>query len=107
MIRLGPVPLEGDSEEKRNYTGGDLSRGVGSSSHMLRVPAQGSGTGNLSFFAGWRAGGTHRRAMGSPDFAHELWACASLLLKRGGEGRLKTVEMAAWFPSPSLLHAMA
>lgn len=107
MIRLGPVPLEGDSEEERNYTGGDLSRGVSSSSHMLGVPAQGSGTGNLSSFAGWRAGGTHGRAMGSPDFAHELWACASLLLKRGGEGRLKTVEMAAWFPSPSLLHATA
>ena len=38
MIRLGPVPLEGDSEEERNYTGGDLSRGVSSSSHMLGVP---------------------------------------------------------------------
>ena len=65
---------------------------------MLGVPAQGSGTGKLSSFAGWRAGGHHRRAVGSLDFACELWACASLLLKQDGEGRLKTVEMAAAFP---------
>ena len=41
------MPLEGDSEEKRNDTGGDLSWGVSSSSHMLGVPrglAQGRGT---------------------------------------------------------------
>lgn len=83
------------SEEKRNDTGGDLSWGVSSSSHMLGDPAQGSGTGNLSSFAGWRAGGTHCRALGSLDFACELWVCTSLLLKQGGEGRLKTVEVAA------------
>ena len=38
VIRWRPVPLEGDSEEKRNDTGGDLSWGVSSSSHMLGVP---------------------------------------------------------------------
>lgn len=98
VIGLGPVPLEGDSEEKRDFTGRDLSWGVSSSSHMLGVPAQGSGTGKLSFFAGWRAGGPHRRPVGSLDFACELWACTSLLLKQGGEGRLKTEEKAAAFP---------
>ena len=104
VIRLGPVPLEGDLAEKRDFTGGDLSWGASSSSHMLGVPAQGSGTGKLSSFAGWRAGGHHRRAVGSLDFACELWACTSLLLKQSGEGRLKTAEVAA-VPSPSLSHA--
>ena len=54
-----------------------------------------------------RAGGTQRRAMGSLNFACEQCACAGLLLKQGGEGSLKTAEMAAWLPVTAPVHATA
>lgn len=48
MIRLGPVPLRGDSEEKEDYTGRYLPWGVSSSSHRLDAPVLGSYTGKTS-----------------------------------------------------------
>lgn len=41
-IRSEPVPLGRDSEEKRDYIGGDAPWEVSGSSHILSVPALGS-----------------------------------------------------------------
>ena len=54
MIRSGPVPLKGDTEEKRDYIGGDPPWGVSSSSHRLGISLLGSNTGETG---PWLAGG--------------------------------------------------
>lgn len=48
MIRSGPVPLGEDSEEKGDYMGADLPRGVHSKNHRLSVLVLGSYTGKMS-----------------------------------------------------------
>ena len=55
MTGMGPVPLEGDSEEEGDYTGENSPWGVSSSSHILGPPALGSDTGEMSPL-GWLEG---------------------------------------------------
>lgn len=47
-IRLGPVPLNGDSEEKGEYMVGDPRWGVSSESHRLGAPVLGFYTGEMN-----------------------------------------------------------
>ena len=55
VIRLGPVPQRGDSEEKGEYMGRDQPWGVSSLNHILRAPVLGLDTGETSPF-GWLDG---------------------------------------------------
>lgn len=48
VIRSGLVHLGRDSEEKREYMGGDLPWGVSDLSHRLGAPVLGSYTGEMS-----------------------------------------------------------
>ena len=41
MIRSGPVPLGGDSEEKRDYKSGHVPWGVSGLSHRVGLPVLG------------------------------------------------------------------
>ena len=88
-IRLEPVPLGGDLGEKGDFTGGDLSWGMSCSSHILCTPILGLTQERQVPLAGWRAGETNRRAVGSLDSAHEELECSGWLLKQGREGGLK------------------
>ena len=57
-IRLGPVPLEGDSEKEEHYmcrVGRDLSWGMSSLSQILDTPALGFDTGKTSLLV-WLEG---------------------------------------------------
>ena len=68
VIRLGPVPLRGDSEEKGDYMSRDPPWRVSGVSHILGDTALGTNTGETSSLAGWRANGTNRRAVKRLDF---------------------------------------
>ena len=65
MIRLGHVPLGGDSGEKGDYMDEDPDWGVSDSSHTLGAPVRESDKRNSNPLAGWRTSGTSSRAMGS------------------------------------------
>ena len=83
-IRLGPVPLGGDSEEKGDYGSGDPPWRVSSSSHILMAPVLMSNTGKTSSLAGRRAGGPNRRAVVSPDFTCEEHVLVNMLTPKAG-----------------------
>ena len=106
-MRLGPVSLGGHSEEKGDYMGGEPPWGMSGLSHILGTPVLGSSRGKTSPL-GWLEGcETNRRAVGSLDSALEECAHACLLLRQGGGGGLKTVQVAGWFPVTAPMHTLA
>lgn len=60
-IRLGPVPLRGDSEEERDYMGRNTPWGVSRLSHRLGVPVLGPAQRRQILLAGWRTSATNRK----------------------------------------------
>ena len=98
VIRLGPVLLEGDSEEKGDYMGRDPHWGVSGLRHRLGTPLLGSYTGEMSPLAGQRTTGTNKRAEGSLNFALEECMHAGLSPRQSREVGLKTPLVAAGFP---------
>ena len=64
-IKLEPLLVGEDSEQKGDYMGGDLSWGVSGSSHILSAQALGPNTGNTGSLCCLEAGATNKRAVGS------------------------------------------
>ena len=56
--------------------------------------------GRWTPLAGWRAGGTNRRAEGSLNSSHEEYINTCLLLKQGREGEFKSHWWLTGFPPP-------
>ena len=81
----GLGPLGGDSEDKDDYTDGDLPLGVSNVNHRSGTPTMGSNSNKI----GWRASGNNRRTMGSLDAACKECEHACLHPKHRKEHRLK------------------
>ena len=82
MISLGPVPLGGDSEEE-GITWAEIFPGEQEvqTTYWARQP-WGPTLERRAPLAGWRAGETNRRTVGSLDSAHDEGAHTCLLLKQ-------------------------
>ena len=100
VIRLEPVPLGGNSDEKGDYMGGDPPWRVSGLSHTLVRQHWAPTQGRWAPLAGWTASRTNRMAVGSLGSAHEEHTDAFLLLKQSREGRLRMHEWLASFPQP-------
>ena len=93
-MRLEHAPLGGDLEEKGDFTDGDLSWEVSSSSNILGSDTgKTSALGWLDRLTGWTADETYRRAMGSPDSGYEeLWLFSESGLKNSLNGFLYSLQ---------------
>lgn len=78
MIRLGPVPLREDPEEKEDYTGRDPPWGAGGRVKYSMSQPWGQNTGKTSPLAGLKARKINRKVIGSLNFTTEEHAHACL-----------------------------
>lgn len=103
MIRIEPVPLWRDSNEKGDYTGGEWAVQA-----TCWVP-QPWGLTLVKWvpLVGWRVSGTERRALGSLDSAHEECAHACLCSEKGWRGQIETAQVTSQLPTTSLTHTPA
>lgn len=86
-IGLGPLPLEGDSEAKGDWTGREPPWGVSGSSHRLGAPVLGSYVRETSPVGWLEDHGGQQRAVEILDWT-PLWrrACALACLRAGWRG---------------------
>ena len=84
------MPLGGDLEEKRQYTGWDTLWGVSSLNHILGAQYWGPTQGGWAPFTGWKATGTNRRASWKPGLS--LWVVHKHWLSPEAVQRVQTED---------------